>query len=95
MSINEMQVSKIAKLARIAVSESEKTILAKELSKVLLVIEKLQEVDTQNTQRMSSVSNSSLQMRPDVVQDMLPVALIVKNAPISEYNCFVVPKVIE
>ncbi len=95
MLINETQISKIAKLARIAISQEEKAIFTKELSKVLDVIETLQEVNTHNIEPMSSISNSNLIMRADEYQEMPEVALIMKNAPLAQYNCFAVPKVIE
>jgi aspartyl-tRNA(Asn)/glutamyl-tRNA(Gln) amidotransferase subunit C len=95
MLINETQISKIAKLARIAVSQEEKVIFAKELSKVLDVIETLQEVNTDHIEPISSISKANLTMRTDEYQEMLDVALIMKNAPLAQYNCFAVPKVIE
>ncbi len=95
MSLNEDDIVKIAKLARIAITVDERKIFAKELSGILNLVQQLQEVDTDNTPRMTSVSNANLVLRKDEVKDSLPAELIVKNAAMSEYNCFVVPKVIE
>jgi len=95
MSITENDIVKIAKLARIAISGEEKQIFAKELSKILSLVDQLQEVDTSDTPRMTSVINGSLRTREDVTLQTPAPEEIVKNAPVSEYNCFVVPKVIE
>jgi aspartyl-tRNA(Asn)/glutamyl-tRNA(Gln) amidotransferase subunit C len=95
MSLIEDDIVKIAKLARIAITQDERKIFAKELSGILNLVEQLQEVDTDNTDRMTRVSNSKLTLRKDEVHNSLPAELIVQNAAKSEYNCFVVPKVIE
>jgi aspartyl-tRNA(Asn)/glutamyl-tRNA(Gln) amidotransferase subunit C len=95
MSLTEDDVLKIAKLARIAITNDEKKIFAKELNNILNLVDQLKEVNTDNTKRMTSVSNANLKMRKDEVSDSLSPELIVKNAFMSEYNCFVVPKVIE
>jgi len=95
MSIDSQAVAKIARLARIAVSEEEKTHFASEISGILQWVEQLSEVNTDGIPLMTSVSAVTLPLRADVVSDGNQQAAILKNAPDSDYGCFVVPKVME
>lgn len=95
MLLDNNAVAKIARLARIAVSEEEKTHFAKEISGILQWVEQLSEVNTDGVPLMTSVSNIKLPLRADVVTDGNQVDAVIKNAPESDYGCFVVPKVVE
>lgn len=95
MSITENDVRKIAKLARIRLSDQEIKEMPNELSKIMQFIEQLQEVTTDHIEPLTSVSDMSLPMDEDEATDGGYVDDILKNAPKAEYNCFLVPKVIE
>lgn len=95
MSLDKNTVTRIAKLARIAVSEEEKEEILQKLNGTLKFVAQLEEVDTANVPQMTSVAAMTLPQRKDVVTDGHIQELIVKNAPQSDYGCFVVPKVIE
>lgn len=95
MLLDNNAVAKIARLARIAVNEEDKTHFAKEISGILQWVEQLSEVNTDGVPLMTSVSNIKLQLRADIVTDGNQVDAILKNAPDSDYGCFVVPKVME
>jgi aspartyl-tRNA(Asn)/glutamyl-tRNA(Gln) amidotransferase subunit C len=95
MTIDTKAVAKIAKLARIAVSEEEKEHYASEISKILKWVEQLSEVNTDGVPLMTSVSQVKLPLRKDIVTDGNQQEAIIKNARESDYGCFVVPKVME
>lgn len=95
MDIDEKTVTKIAKLARIKVEDADKAHYVAELSSIFNWIEQLQEVDTDNVEIMTSVVDSALPKRVDEVSDGGYQSEVVANAPISEFNCFVVPKVVD
>lgn len=92
--IDTKTVAKIAKLAHIEVSETEKEHLSKELSGILTWIEQLNEVNTENVPLLASVSDTALPWRKDEVTDGHKRDAVLANAPQSEFDCFVVPKVI-
>ena len=94
-NLSEKDIIKIAKLARIAVTPEEVKVYSSELSKILAFVETLQEVDTDNVPLMTSVVDMNLPMRQDKVDDGNYREEILKNAPASDYGCFMVPKVIE
>lgn len=95
MKIDEKTVTKIAKLARIKVQDSEKAHYAKELNSILAFIEQLSEVNTDNVEIMTSVVSAALPLRDDVITDGGYPKQVVSNAPKSDFDCFVVPKVVD
>ena len=58
-------------------------------------VEELQAIPTDGVEPLTSIEQTALRMRPDVVTDGGRPADILKNAPKSEDNFFLVPKVIE
>ena len=95
MALDTKAVAKIARLARIAVTEEEKEHYAHEISGILQWVEELNEVNTDGVPMMTSVADMQLPWRKDEVTDGNQVDAVVKNAPQSDYGCFVVPKVME
>jgi len=95
MSLDTKAVAKIAKLARIEVTDAEKEHFAREISGILKWVEQLEEVNTDNVPQMTSVAVVKLPWREDKVTDGNQQEAVVKNAPKSDYGCFVVPKVME
>lgn len=95
MSITKDDAFKIGRLARIRLSEDEAAHYTQELNTILGWIEQLQEVNTDGVAQMTSVCEMQLPMRKDEITDGDYQDSILKNAPASEYGCFVVPKVVE
>jgi aspartyl-tRNA(Asn)/glutamyl-tRNA(Gln) amidotransferase subunit C len=95
MQVNEATVRRIARLARIKITDQEADGLQKELSGILDWVEQLAEVDTKDVEPMTRVVPIKLKMRPDQVTDGGIVEDIVKNAPVSDDHFLVVPKVVE
>ena len=95
MKIDEATVTKIAKLARIKIEDSEKAHYANEISSILDWIEQLQEVNTDGVEPLKSVANQTLPMREDKITDGDRPKEVLTNAPASEHDCFVVPKVVD
>jgi aspartyl-tRNA(Asn)/glutamyl-tRNA(Gln) amidotransferase subunit C len=95
MAVDAETVRRIARLARIAVAEDEIGHLGGELNAMLAFIEQLSEVNVEGVEPMTSVTPMSMKKRVDVVTDGGIADDIVRNAPMSEDNYFVVPKVVE
>ena len=95
MSVDHATVRRIAKLARIALAEERVEPMMTELNGILRWIEQLQEVNVEGVEPMTSVVAQKLKMREDVVTAGGDAASIVANAPVSEDDFFVVPKVVE
>ena len=95
MALDEATVRKIAKLARIKVPENEVPTLAEELSKIIEWIEQLNEVDTENVTKMTSMAEMVMNKRADKVTDGNYPDRVLSNAPNPEGPFYTVPKVIE
>ena len=95
MSVDADIVRRIGHLARIKVEEENLETLAGELNTILGFVEQLNEVDIEGVEPMTSVSPMTLRRREDRVTDGDRADKIVSNAPLSEDNFFMVPKVVE
>ena len=95
MSIDAATVKRIGRLARIRVEENEVEKYQGELNAMLGFVEQLNEVDVTGVEAMTSVTPMTLRRRDDVISDGGYAEKIVANAPLSEDNFFMVPKVVE
>jgi aspartyl-tRNA(Asn)/glutamyl-tRNA(Gln) amidotransferase subunit C len=95
MSVDAATVRRIAHLARIAVTEQDVPHLQGELNAILAFVEQLDEVEVAGVEPMTSVTPMVMKKREDRVTDGEMAERIVANAPASEDNYFLVPKVVE
>jgi aspartyl-tRNA(Asn)/glutamyl-tRNA(Gln) amidotransferase subunit C len=95
MAVDANTVRRIAHLARIAVAEDEIDHLKGELNAMLAFVEQLSEVKVEGVEPMTSVTPMAMKKRKDAVTDGGIAEDVVKNAPMSEDNFFLVPKVVE
>jgi aspartyl-tRNA(Asn)/glutamyl-tRNA(Gln) amidotransferase subunit C len=95
MSVDLTTVKRVAHLARIAVCEEQAEKMTGELNVILGFVQSLDAVNVDGVEPMTSVIPTAMRLREDTVSDGNMAAEIVSNAPISEENFFMVPKVIE
>lgn len=95
MEITKQEVEKVAKLARLEITEAEKEAFAKQLSQILTHVEKLKQYDTRNIEPTATVLGQVNVFRDDVIRPSLPVDKALANAPEREADGFLVPKIIE
>jgi aspartyl-tRNA(Asn)/glutamyl-tRNA(Gln) amidotransferase subunit C len=95
MSVDSATVRRVARLARLKVDENDVPRLAGELNAILAFVEQLNEVNVDGVEPLTSVVEAQMRMRDDVVTDGGYAADVVKNAPASEDEFFMVPKVVE
>jgi len=95
MAVDIQTVKRVARLARIAVSDEDASRMTGELNTILGFVEQLNEVDVAGVEPMTSVTPMAMKKRQDAVTDGGKAADIVANAPASAENFFQVPKVVE
>jgi aspartyl-tRNA(Asn)/glutamyl-tRNA(Gln) amidotransferase subunit C len=95
MSVDLQIVKRVARLARIAVTEEEAERMTGELNTILGFVEQLNEVDVSGVEPMTSVIPIEMRKRADIVTDGGRPDDIVANAPSTDENFFLVPKVVE
>ena len=95
MSVDISTVKRVAHLARIAVNEDEAERMTGELNAILGFVEQLNEIDIEGVEPMTAVTPRKMRLREDEVTDGNIASAVVANEPVTEDNCFVVPKVVE
>jgi len=95
MSVDINTVKRVAKLARIALDDDKAATMQGELNAILGFIDQLNEVDIDGVAPMTSVVDTAMKKRKDVVDDGDRAEDVVANAPEKEDNYFMVAKVIE
>ena len=95
MTIDLKTIKHISKLSRISVDEQKAKKLAGDLNSIFDFIEKLNELNTDNVEPLTSVAETTLKFRIDEVKSGNIREQIVKNSPENNEDFFVVPKVVE
>jgi aspartyl-tRNA(Asn)/glutamyl-tRNA(Gln) amidotransferase subunit C len=95
MEITKQEVDKVAKLARLELTEVEKSAFTKQLSQILTHVETLKQYDTTGVEPTATVLGQVNVFRSDEVRPSLSVERALMNAPESAEGFFVVPKIIE
>ena len=91
--LSKDQVEHVAKLARLNLTEEEKDLYSKQLSKILDYIDQLNEVNTNGIEPMTQPIPTVNVMRTDIVKKSFERSEMLKNAPHEEYGFFRVPKI--
>ena len=95
MKINEDQIIKTARLARLELSENEREEYSKQLNDIIEYVEKINELDTSNVKPADHIMEISNVFRDDAVKKSSDRKSIEQNAPSFVDGFFVVPKIIE
>ena len=95
MTIDLKTIKHISKLSRISVDDKKADKLAGDLNSIFDFIEKLNELNTDNVEPLTSVAEITLKLRNDEVKSENIRDQILKNSPNENEDFFVVPKVVE
>ena len=95
MTIDLKTIKHISKLSRISVDEKKAEKLAGDLNSIFDFIEKLNELNTNNIEPLTSVAKTTLKLRSDEIKSENLREQVIKNSPEENEDYFVVPKVIE
>ena len=95
MAIDLKTVKHIAKLARISLEDKKAQKLAGDLNSIFKFIEKLNKLNTDKIEPLTSIAETTLKLRTDEVKSQNIRDQILKNSPNENKDFFVVPKVVE
>lgn len=95
MQIDTELISRLELLARLELSEAEREAIRQDLNKVLHMVEKLQELDTDNVEPLIYLTPDVNRWRQDKVQGQLDRRRALRNAPSDDGTYFKVSKVID
>lgn len=95
MKIDRDHLQKLAHLARIEISPDMEEGLIQDMEQIISWVEKLDELDTENTEPLMHMSFESNAFREDEVQPDITREQALKNAPSRHNDFFSVPKVLD
>lgn len=96
MQIDDSLILHLEKLARLKLSANERITIQGELNRILQMVDKLQEVDTENVVPLVYMNEEVNNVfREDVIKNQVARDEALKNAPATDGTYFEVPKVIK
>jgi len=95
MKLSREEVLHIAHLARIELKDEEVEKFRSQLSEILSFVEKLNELDTEGIDPKFSVIPPENVLREDIPSLSLPREKVFMNAPETDGEYFIVPKVVK
>jgi aspartyl-tRNA(Asn)/glutamyl-tRNA(Gln) amidotransferase subunit C len=94
MEVSREQVLKMAKLARLELSDADVEKMASSLDKLVGYMAMLKQIDLKDVEPMLAVDTSTRPLRPDEPHVSLPKEKTFANAPSVNMDHFSIPKVI-
>ena len=88
----EIDIKRIAKLARLSIPDEKVEKFQKEMEGIIEMVENLPDLDTKGT--LVDPSNT-MQLREDVVKPSYSRDEMLKNAPTTAAGCILIPKVVD
>ena len=95
MALTREDVMRAARLARIAIDDSEADAALEQLRRIFEMIEEMRAVDVSGVDPMAHAQDVTLRLREDVVTESDQHELFQSIAPRVERGLYLVPKVIE
>jgi aspartyl-tRNA(Asn)/glutamyl-tRNA(Gln) amidotransferase subunit C len=93
--IDQAQVRKVAKLARLDLNDSEIEQFTGQLSAIIEYVEKMNELDTENVEPLAHCLPINNCLREDVIKQSLGTEATLANAPARDGEFFKVPKILD
>ena len=93
--IDRSQVERMARLAKMDLSENEKTMLENDMGEILEFADQLNTLDLGNTPTTTHAVPVENVYREDICKPSYDRAQILENAPEQDGECYIVPQVVE
>jgi aspartyl-tRNA(Asn)/glutamyl-tRNA(Gln) amidotransferase subunit C len=95
MTITNDLIFRLEHLARLELTDAERTTMSDDLNKILVMVEKLQELDTRDVTPLVYLNEDINVSRPDHISGQVTQEAALSNAPDQDGTFFKVPKVID
>ena len=95
MEVNDALVDKLAHLSRLEFNATEKIEIKNDLQRMISFVDKLNELDIEDTSPLLHMSDEKNILREDTVKGSINTEDGLKNAPDHDGTFFKVPKVIK
>lgn len=94
MKLSPEKAMHIAALARLEISPEQAAVLAAQMDDILGYMDTLNELDTADVEPMYTPVEQGETLRPDEVKKQFPRAQILQNAPETDGQYFIVPRIV-
>ena len=94
VQITDELIDNLAHLSRLTFNENEKESIKKDMQSMVAFVEKLNEVDTTGVEPLLFITQRANVLREDKVQGSIDRETALQNAPKTDGEFFLVPKVI-
>lgn len=95
MEVNDALVDKLAHLSKLTFTEQEKKDISKDLQNMIGFVDKLNELDLKEVEPLMHMSEEINVLREDEIKGSATRKDALKNAPETDGQFFLVPKVIK
>jgi aspartyl-tRNA(Asn)/glutamyl-tRNA(Gln) amidotransferase subunit C len=95
MEVTDAMIEKLAHLARLKFNDAEKEEIKNDLQRMIVFVEKLNELDLEGVEPLMHMSNEVNVLREDEIKGSVSREEALKNAPLHDEQFFKVPKVIK
>lgn len=95
MKVTDEMIDRLANLAKLSFTNEEKIELKQDLEKMIGFVEKLKEVDTTGVEPLLHMTDAVNILREDEVKKEITKEEALLNAPKTDGDFFIVPKVIK
>lgn len=95
MSLSADAIDKVAKLAKINITDNHHAELEQQLNDILELVEQLKGADTDNVKPLAHPLDQTQPLRQDSITESNQWAELQANAPDTDNDLFIVPQVIE
>lgn len=95
MEVTDSMIDKLAHLSRLQFDEKEKIEIKNDLQRMIGFVEKLNELDLEDTEPLLFMSQEGNVLREDEIKGSISREEALKNAPLHDDQFFKVPKVIK
>lgn len=95
MKITKEQVTHVANLARLNLTEEEKEHMTKDMESIISFVDQMDELDIKEVAPTAHIIPINNVFREDKVRPSMDRDTLLKNAPSQEKGCFSVPKIVE
>ncbi|HIA35622.1 MAG TPA: Asp-tRNA(Asn)/Glu-tRNA(Gln) amidotransferase subunit GatC [Flavobacteriales bacterium] len=95
MKLDEKMVDKIAELSKLEFNKNEKEAILEDMNKMLIFIDKLNEIDTDDVEPLIHMTHEINVLREDDAENTISQQEALKNAPSKDSTYFKIPKVLD
>lgn len=95
MKVNRQIIDHVANLSRLKLDDDEAQRLMSDMEQIIMYVDRLNELDTENVKPKEHVMNVKNVFREDVVNPSMSKENILRNAPEKDEGCFKVPRIVE